>query len=86
MDHRGVSGMMQHYVKIKCDICGKEELIPYERDEVPYKERWKDFLVCDIYEMHLESRNPSTICPQCTERIERFIYTMTKESENGGPA
>ena len=78
--------MMEHYVKIKCDICGKEEFTPYERDEIPYKGRWKEFVLCDIYEIHLENRNPSNICPQCAERIGKFIYAMQNEYKKGSPA
>lgn len=77
--------MMQHYVKIKCDICGKEELIPYKRDEVPYKDQWKDFVLDDIYEFQLEQRNPSTVCPKCAERISKFIYAMQNEYKKGSP-
>lgn len=77
--------MIQKFLRITCDICGKEEYIPNKKTEVPYKDRWKDFVLGDLYKMQMENRDPSNICPQCAERIERFIYAMTKEFKNGGP-
>lgn len=80
MDHRGVSGVIQRCWQIKCDICGKEELIFGRRED-----GWKDFVLGDFYKMQMEKRNPSTVCPQCAERIGKFIYAMLNEYKEGSP-
>ena len=70
---------------MKCDICGREELSYGKADDVPYKDRWKDFVLGDLYQMQMEKRDPSNVCLQCAERIRKFIYAMQNEYKKGSP-